>query len=194
VFLDPTVPANPRGIKAILEADVVVLGPGDLYTSIVPNLLAEGVPQALGETQATRIYICNLMTKPGETDDFKASDFVREIIRYLGGPNLDWALVNTGKMSQVVKEAYRNEGAYPVAADLEAVRKCAPGVFGTHLGNNQVPLKHEPERVAEVIFSIASLGRVPAVPARVNGNGSFGPAPALTPGHPAVLLPEPEAD
>jgi uncharacterized cofD-like protein len=173
VFLDPSVPANPRGIRAILEADVVVLGPGDLYTSIIPNLLAAGIPQALAETQTTRIYVCNLMTKLGETDDFKASDFVREITRYLGGPHLDWALVNTGKMSQVVKEAYQNEGAYPVAADLETVRKYVPGVFATHLGNNQVPLKHEPERVAEVVLSIASLGRVPATLARVGGNGHF---------------------
>ena len=97
--MDPPASASPKALSAILDADVVVLGPGDLYTSIIPNLLVTGVPQVLAATQATRIYVCNLMTKLGETDDFKVSDFVGEIIRYMGGPSLDWVMVNTQEVS-----------------------------------------------------------------------------------------------
>ena len=131
VFLEPTVPANPKAITAILDADAVVLGPGDLYTSIIPNLLAEGIPQALAATKATRIYVCNLMTKLGETDDFKASDFVREIVRYMGGPHLDWTLINTRLVSESIQAAYGEEGALPVHADMDQTQHYAPGVFAT---------------------------------------------------------------
>lgn len=160
VFLNPSASASPRAIDAILEADVVVLGPGDLYTSIVPNLLAKGIPEALAQTQATRIYVCNLMTKLGETDDFKTSDFVRQIIQYLNGPNLDWALINTQEISKDIQEAYLAEGAHPVICDIETVRDQVPGVFVTHLGNNKVPLKHDQSRIADSVFRIAEMGRV----------------------------------
>ena len=169
VFLEPSVVANPKAIDAILNADVVVLGPGDLYTSIVPNLLAKGIPEALAETQATRIYVCNLMTKLGETDDFKASDFVRQIVHYLNGPNLDWALINTQEIPGDVREAYLTERAYPVEYDVGTVRDQVPGVFVTHLGNNRVPLKHDHGRIAESVLRIADMGRVQS-----NLNGSKG--------------------
>ena len=168
LFLDPPVRANPKAITAILDADAVVLGPGDLYTSIIPNLLAEGIPQALAATSATRIYVCNLMTKLGETDDFKASDFVREITHYMGESQLDWALINTRVISDVVQEAYRKEAACPVEADLEVTQGYVPGVFATCLCNNEVPIKHEPARIAEAVLSIAGLDRVQEV--GTNGN------------------------
>ena len=175
VFLDPGVPANPRSVKAILEADVVVLGPGDLYTSIIPNLLVSGISEALAATRATRIYVCNLMTKLGETDDFRASSFVQEMIHYLDAPCLDWVMVNSGQMSDVVKEAYRKEGAYPVVADLEMVREYVPGVFATHLGNNQVPLKHDSQRVSEAVTRIAEMGRIGATFAQNGHHSSLAP-------------------
>ncbi|MFQ6030449.1 MAG: uridine diphosphate-N-acetylglucosamine-binding protein YvcK [Dehalococcoidia bacterium] len=103
VFLDPQVKANPQAVKAIRQADLVILGPGDLYTSVIPNLLAEGIREALAETKATRVYVCNLMTKLGETDDFKSSDFVREMNRYLAANSLDWALIN----AREVPKGYR---------------------------------------------------------------------------------------
>ena len=107
------------------------------------------------------------MTKLGETDDFKASDFVREVIRYLGGPHLDWALINTQAVSEEVQDAYQNEAAKPVEADLKVTQHLVPGVFGSFLGNNQVPLKHKAERIAEAALSIARLGRVQGL--RVDG-------------------------
>ncbi len=172
VFLDPAVRANPKAIEAILDADAVVLGPGDLYTSIIPNLLAEGISQALAATRATRIYVCNLMTKLGETDNFKASDFVGEIINYMNGSNLDWALINTRPIPEAVLGAYLGEGALTVETDLEKVQSQAAGVFATCLANNQVPLKHEPERIAEAVLSMAGLGRNRKVQVGSNGHGT----------------------
>ena len=159
IFLEPSVSANPRAIDAILEADVVVLGPGDLYTSIIPNLLAAGIPQALATTRATRIYVCNLMTKLGETDGFKASDFVREMLRYIGGPHLDWAVINSKVISAPVLEAYRREAAEPVEFDLEAVQSYLPGVFATALADEQPKVKHDVERIAETVLTISRIGR-----------------------------------
>lgn len=192
VFLDPWVSANPKAIKAILDADAVVLGPGDLYTSIIPNLLARGICQALAATKATRIYVSNLMTKLGETDDFKASDFVREITRYLKGPSLDWALINTRSVSAAVREAYLGESAHPVEADLEVVQQYVPGVFGTAVANDQVPLKHEPDRVAEAVFNIASIGRIQQAANGANGNGHR-PSNGV-PDQSAVLKPKQKSD
>ena len=160
VFLDPAVPANRRGIEAVMDADVVALGPGDLYTSIVPNFLVDGMTEALAATGATRVYICNLMTKLGETDGFTASGFVREMHRYLGGARLDWALVNTGSIPGPVREAYRREEAYPVAADMDAIGGEVLGIYAAGLGNDEIPLKHRSDRVAEAIIDIAREGRV----------------------------------
>jgi uncharacterized cofD-like protein len=151
----------------------VVLGPGDLYTSIIPNLLVTGVPQVLAATQATRIYVCNPMTKLGETDDFKVSDFVGEIIRYMGGPSLDWVMVNTQEVSLEVRKAYLAEEAVPVVPDLELVRRQVPGVLAARLSNNQIPPKRDQKRVAEVVVRIAEVGRVQGASVR---NGSLAAA------------------
>jgi uncharacterized cofD-like protein len=175
VFLDPQVSASPKAVNAILEADIVVLGPGDLYTSIIPNLLVTGIPEALGATRATRIYVCNLMTKLGETDDFKASDFVGEMVRCLKGRYLDWAMVNTQAVSREVREAYLAEGARPVVPDLEVVRRYVPGVFAAQLGNNEIPLKHDQGRIAEAVLRIAGMGRIRDSLTQASANGSLVP-------------------
>ena len=188
VFLDPPVDANINAIEAILAADSVVLGPGDLYTSIIPNLLARGISQALRDTKATRIYVCNLMTKPGETDRFKASDFIREVNQYLEGPHLDWALVNNRPVSQAIRDVYHREGAYQVEANLELVRRYVPGVLATWLENGDLPLKHEPERVAEAVINIAHIGRTPSISTGANGrNGLNGSGTETNRAQTAVL-------
>jgi len=159
VFLEPEVEANPRAVEAILKADAVVLGPGDLYTSVIPNLLPSGIPEAIAHSQARTIYVCNLMTKLGETGGFKASDFVREIVRYLGGTHLDWAMVNTQAIPGEIRQKYVVERAYSVESDVERAQECAGAVFGGPLGNNQQPLRHDPIATAEAILSIIGCGR-----------------------------------
>ena len=182
VFLDHAVEANPRAVRAIMEADAVVLGPGDLYTSIIPNLLAHGIPEAIAITRATRIYICNLMTKPGETDDFKASSFVREIVEYLRGARLDWAVINNQPIPEEIQQVYGAKGSRPVEPDLETAQKRgAVRYFGGGLANNQQPLRHDPARLAEAILCVIGCGD------RTNGHVS--PAKQATKKGSTVPLP-----
>jgi uncharacterized cofD-like protein len=103
---------------AIATADLIVLGPGDLYTSILPNLLVSGVAQAISQARAKRVFVCSLMTKLGETHGFKTSDFVGLIESQLG-TRLDFVICNTTVPAPEVLESYRAEHAYPVEVDLE---------------------------------------------------------------------------
>ncbi|MBM3941950.1 MAG: YvcK family protein [SAR202 cluster bacterium] len=159
MFLDPPVRTNPGAVRAIMDADLVVLGPGDLYTSIIPNLLVDGIAQAIAASRATRVYVSNLMFKVGETDGYAASDFVRAITEYCGGSHLDWALINIRPVPDKVKEAYAKEGSGPVTPDLDMVRRHVPAVFASSVANGRLPFKHDPDRVAEAVLCIARLGR-----------------------------------
>lgn len=98
LFLEPSAAINPKARKAILEADLIVIGPGKLYTSIIPNFLVKGVPEALRTSKAKKVFICNLMTQKGNTDNFKVEDFVKAIEQYLGKGMLDYVIFNTGKL------------------------------------------------------------------------------------------------
>ena len=92
VYLQPERPAAfPDAVRAILDADIVVVGPGSLYTSILPNLLVDGIAKALASTQALRLYVCNVATQPGETDEFRASDHVKALLKHVRGNPIDLA-------------------------------------------------------------------------------------------------------
>lgn len=161
VFLEPAAAANPSAVQAILEADAVVIGPGDLYTSIIPNLLVQGIPEALCSTSAILIYVCNLMTKRGETDDFTASDFVSEINRYLNGTAIRWALVNTAPMEQTALNDYVREGAQPVVADLDQLSAHGVKHVWGPLAGSSVPVRHDAMMLANVIMGLLSPYAMP---------------------------------
>ena len=99
MYLKPQAQANPDAVKAIHEADVIVLGPGDLYTSLVPNLLVDGLPEAIMKSRAKKVYVLNLMTKFGQTYGFSATDHIRTVNHYLQG-TLDVAIVNNGPLPE----------------------------------------------------------------------------------------------
>ena len=160
VFLEPEVQANPKALHAVTEADAIILGPGDLYTSILPNLLAKGIPDALASSSATRIYVCNLMTKRGETDDYEASDFVSQLSRYMSPGALDWVLVNTSTPSATVQQAYRKEGADVVEPILEKLISQVKGVIATPLASTELPLHHDADSTTTAIFQAVHAGRV----------------------------------
>jgi uncharacterized cofD-like protein len=123
-FLDRKVEANPEAVAAIAAADdVVVLGPGDLYTSIVPNLLASGIPEALRSTAAPVTYVCNGMTKLGETSEYDAAKFTETFIHYMGDTRLDFAVVNTQSIPSDVQARYAAEGAHPVDPDGDRIMR-----------------------------------------------------------------------
>jgi len=117
VFPEATV--NPKAIKAISEADYIIFGPGDLYTSILPNILIQGVAKAVIYSDAKKIFIVNLMTKYGQTSGFKTSDFLKELEKYLESGVVDYCLVNKSKtIPKNILSRYKSEKAYPVEDDL----------------------------------------------------------------------------
>jgi uncharacterized cofD-like protein len=155
VYLDPLAHAYPPALEAIAAADIVVIGPGDLYTSVIPNLLVEGIPEAIAATPGKVIYICNLMTKHGETDGFTACDFVREIERYLGtGDNLDAVLVSEGNLPGDLLEKYAEEMSFPVEPVVLACSSMVPQVIVAALAAPGVLWRHDPDVLADAILSL----------------------------------------
>lgn len=115
--LVPNAAPNPTAIAAIEQADLVIIAPGDLYTSLGPLLVIDGIGEALLRTQATVAYVCNLVTKAGQTAGFTVSDHAREIERFAGGRCLDYVLYNEARPTAEVAERYKGEGAFLVEFD-----------------------------------------------------------------------------
>lgn len=152
VYLDPPASAFPDATAAIREADVVIIGPGDLYTSVVPNLLVAGVREAIDKGRAKVLYVCNLMTKANETPGYKVGDFIGTIGMYLGHARLDAVLYNVA-WPTLKLEDYAAEGSTPVECDpsrtpvevLEPHDLLAEGSF----------IRHDPEKLAAAVDAIA---------------------------------------
>ncbi len=152
-LVPPDAPGCAQAIRAIRRADIIIIGPGDLYTSLIPNLLVPDIARAVRESDAEKVYICNLMTKHGETDGFKASDFVNEIHRYLGG-RVDRALVNNGSFPADVLVTYAEQRSEPVLPDRARLARLVPYVTIEHLNLEDDRLaRHDPERLVRAIFS-----------------------------------------
>jgi len=111
VWLSPGAKINSEAREAIARADLIVIGPGDLYTSLIPNLLVRGAPEAIKKSKAKKVFVCNLMTKFGETHGFRAEDFIEEIEKYLGKNVLDYAVFNNKKPHPKTLARYKKEGA-----------------------------------------------------------------------------------
>lgn len=162
----------PAGVRAVPEAresieaaDIVVLGPGSLYTSVVPNILVRDLAEALRRTRALRVYVCNVMTQPGETDGYRASDHVRAIVQHSGEPLLvDCVLVNTQHVPAALLERYRAEGACPVEADVAELQRMGLVVVTGPLISLSHVVRHDPVRLAEAVAYLAMLGRDVAPP------------------------------
>lgn len=107
MFVEPAVDVNPKAKAKISQADYIVFGPGDLYTSIVPNLLVDGVVEAINNSSAKKVFVLNMMTKIGQTQGFKASDFVNELQRYLGSAHFDYVIVNNKLPDKKLLEWYK---------------------------------------------------------------------------------------
>lgn len=168
VFLDPAVSANPRALKAITDADAILLGPGDLFTSVIPNLLVDGIAEAIRASRAATVYICNLMTKHGETDDFTASDFVGQISRYLGA-TVDWAITNSRPIPLNTQKLYASERAAPVVVDDDAIALHASRHMSVLLSQTGEVVRHDAHRLAEAVLSVidereTAVGRAGFVP------------------------------
>jgi uncharacterized cofD-like protein len=156
VWLKPAVSVNPNAKKAILESDAVVLCPGDVYTSLIPNLLVKGVREALKKTKGKVIYFTNLMTKFGETNHFRASDFVSVVSRYLGNDVLDYVVVNSAKPNPRRLSNYVKEKSDFVEPDFENFKKLKikAMLIKADLIRTRGFLRHDPEKLARVVKMI----------------------------------------
>jgi len=156
VYLDPKAYAYPEVLKEIETADVIVLGPGDLYTSIIPNLLVEGVVESINYSKAKKVYVCNLMTKHGESDGFKASDFVKETKTYLESGRIDYAVLNKGGFPEKLLNRYAKEKALPVEADVSEVKKQVKNVIVKDFATAGTLLRHDAGKTARIIIDIST--------------------------------------
>jgi len=153
VFLDPPAHIFEEADAAIREADVIIIGPGDLYTSILPNILVEGMPQALQESKGKKVVICNMMTKWGETHGFVASDMVKELLRYSGLKKFDYAICNTAPLDARLITAYEQEKKYPMKCD-DALSAYTEHVITGDFFSEADIARHDPEKIAKIISSL----------------------------------------
>ena len=158
VSLQPGNPhALPEAIQSISEADAIVLGPGSLFTSVIPNLLVAGIRDAIQESSAPRIYVCNVMTQPGETDCFTAADHVKAIMDHAGRGIIDYVLINLGGIPPKLAEKYGLEGAYPVKVDRDRLKPFGIRIIEEDLVSNMDYARHDPLRLAEAVLRIVSM-------------------------------------
>jgi uncharacterized cofD-like protein len=163
VYLKPKAVANPQALQAIMDADMIILGPGDLYTSLIPNLLVEGIPMALKNSTAKKIYIVNLMTKYGQTYGFKASDHIKIIEKYIGN-SLNAVVINNEPYNPDTLKKYNQENEIPVVNDLKESNYyqiiSAPVVGIQTVAKNASDtlvrslIRHDSDRLAKVLMQI----------------------------------------
>ena len=150
------VPAGSEVVDAIMQADLVLMGPGSVYTSVLPNLLIPEILDALMKTPAIVGYICNIMTQPGETQDFSASRHVRALIDHTNKDLIDFVVVNTGKIPDALAAAYAAEHSTPVDADLDKLTTLpgSPRIITADLVKSDHVVRHNPAKLAELCLSI----------------------------------------
>ena len=148
----PDAAALPECVEALEKADIVILGPGSLYTSIIPNLLVDGIAEAIANSDALKIYICNIMTEPGETDGYSISEHIRGIFDHSNAKLFDYCIVNNIQAAWEVMERYAKSGAEPVIVDEDAVEMLGVEMIRAEIADVSGDFfRHEPEKLAREI-------------------------------------------
>ncbi|MEO6991202.1 MAG: uridine diphosphate-N-acetylglucosamine-binding protein YvcK [Candidatus Baltobacteraceae bacterium] len=149
----PNPPALPEALAAIREADAIVLGPGSLFTSILPNLLVEGIAHEIARANCPKIYICNVMTQPGETAGFSASHHVKVLLEHAYARVCDVVVVNE-ELPHRLLEAYAEEGQLPVPVDRTAIEELGVRFVPAHVISETETVRHDPQQLADVVLKI----------------------------------------
>ena len=147
--------ATQEALQAIQEAASIIFGPGSLYTSIIPNLLVKETCEAIVKSDAVKVYVCNIMTQPGETDGFTASEHLRALLSHSHPKLIDYCLVNTGSISQDLRERYKQDGSYPVVADTNKIRNMGPRTIQENIiavSNNYI--RHDRIKLSRIILGL----------------------------------------
>lgn len=154
IYFDPGYAAPlPEIVTAIREADAIILGPGSLYTSILPNLLVERIAREIEASHAIKIYVCNVMTQPGETDSYTASEHVDALLRQSGARVCDIAIINDEPPKKLV-DIYAQEGQTPVVADLEAVARLGVRPVRASVISENENVRHDSDKLADVVVGL----------------------------------------
>ena len=156
IQLESPVPANPHALAAIQSADIITAGPGDLYTSVIPNLLPSGIADAIRNSQADLTFICNIRNKPAETAQFSASDHIRTFNSYINPRKVDTVVLN---------QPNTNDASYPDTIQIDRqAPQIAPKVTITNLASQTNPQNHDPTKLAETIINQLPILPNPAYP------------------------------
>jgi len=161
IYLEPYPKANPHAINEIMNADMVVIGPGGLHTSLIPNLLVEGISEALRETQAKKTFVTNLMNRKGQTTGFKVSDYLKELVRYIGEDIFDYIVVNGQKPDPELIQVYAEEGDL-VENDLKDERIRMASLLGELKDGPKKDLikrnliRHDPKKLSQELMKIVN--------------------------------------
>jgi uncharacterized cofD-like protein len=154
VFIDPKdAKALKEAVEAISEADAIILGPGSLYTSVIPNLLVRDIAGAIQKTSALKLYVSNIMTQPGETDDYSVEDHLKAIFNHVGDKLIDYVVINVGKIDDELKDRYKEEASHLVKIDELAVKELGVNVIeGNFISKKNGLIRHNSEKLASILI------------------------------------------
>ena len=161
LFLTPQ-DAQPTkdAISELEEADIIVLGPGSLYTSVIPNLIIDGMADVIAKSKAFKIYICNVMTQHGETDGFSASEHIKAIVEHSNKGVIDACLINNAEVPEEVLSRYQGEESFPVKADVEEIQKMGYRVAATDLLGVTDYVRHDSTKLNKALINLIETYRV----------------------------------
>jgi uncharacterized cofD-like protein len=141
-------------MEAIERADLITVGPGSLYTSLITNLLVQGIPSALASAHGVRVFVCNLMTQANESLGLTASEHIERIYEHTHAPIFDYALVNTAPFSPETLARYAAEGAAPIEADLERIKALGVQPIAGDFASEEALVRHAAGRVTETLLTL----------------------------------------
>lgn len=145
---------NPEAITAVKEADIIIFGPGSLFTSVIPNLLIRDLREEICRRQIMKLYICNVMTQEGETDNYTASDHLRKIIAHTHKNLINCCLVNSGRFSSELLTKYAKQNSFPVLFDHSRLKKMGVSVYEADIINRENYIRHDSFKTAREVIRI----------------------------------------
>lgn len=155
VFIEPSdVKPPPEALEALRQADSIIVGPGSLYTSIIPNLLVPEIAQTIVESKALKVFICNVMTQPGETDNYTVSDHINAIYEHVGHDLFDYVIINNGEIPEEVQHRYAEKGAKVVPVDEDKISGKSYQIIADQLVLFRTYLRHDAERLSQHIYQL----------------------------------------
>jgi uncharacterized cofD-like protein len=154
LYLEPSAIIYNEAYDAIVNADLIIIGPGDLYTSILPNVLVEGFSDAIKNTKAKIAYVLNIMTKWGETNHFSASDFAKTLLSYIKKDKLDYIICNKSPINKTLMKKYEEEKSEPVFIDNEELKKYSENIIEEDVALQTDIVRHDPAKISRLIMKL----------------------------------------